>query len=330
MQKHTLNLLLAGQGDADLVQTWRLLKRDAQINKLCPQVRFSSQMLPAYYASQVTNVFRTPCSGWLVKSSLPALSGNQGTLPRAMYRKVLSTYFNLGDEAAADFFDIFNNRYFHLYCQVEQKHCLPAQVEEEYFSWNHPCASITGMLISLYGGSPTQVHAIQKSDLIKYSGLVGLKLTSPQALQDILQDYFSARFEIEYTVLEYRLLSFCSLTKIGKEGQNQKLGMGALIGKSVAMVGQKLNIKICPSNYRHFLDIRNDQNLVMAINHIVRVYMGDNIKFRLYMKVSSQYLPRVMLSQQTNSGVKISQSAWMDSRCGIEEYVELPLSVNWE
>ncbi|MGL0931166.1 type VI secretion system baseplate subunit TssG [Vibrio vulnificus] len=327
MQELTVNRLLSGQSDAELAQTWQLLKHQAQQNQTRPKVRFSSEMLPAYYAAQVTQVYRSPRSGWVVKTGLPALSGNQGTLPRAMYRQALNAQFNLGDDAPVDFFDTFNNRYFRLYCQVEQKHSLVAQMEEERFSWNRHQASITAMLANLYGSAP-QVSAMAKSDLIQYTGVIGLKLTCPHALREILQDYFAARFEIEHSGLEYQPLTPCSLTHLGQSGQNQRLGMGALIGKSTAMVGQKLSIKICPSNYRHYLAIRHDQGLVRAIDHLVRAYMGVNIKYKLHMKVSSQYLPRVKLSAQASSGLRIGQSAWMESQRGVEQYVELPLSAN--
>jgi len=327
MQESAVARLATGQFHVELDKAWQVFKHRAARSGIRPKLRFSAESLPAHYQTEVTGVSSDAQGHYVMKTPLMALSGNGGVMTRAMYRHALSAQFDLGDEAAVDFFDTFNNRYFRLYCQASLKHDLCSQVEEETFSWNRHQQSLTTMLSSLCGQHEASA-AVPKSHLIQYSGLLGLKLTCPHALKQLLEDYFDAEFVIEPSGLEYQPLTACSLTKLGRGGQNRQLGMGALLGKSAPMVGQKLNIKLCPSNYRHYLNIRSDKKMIQAIEHLVRSYMGINIKYKLHMKVDSRYLPRVKLTSSADSGLKVGQSAWMNSRSNQQQYVEMPLTAS--
>ncbi|WP_064609354.1 type VI secretion system baseplate subunit TssG [Photobacterium sp. J15] len=327
MQESALNRLASTQYKAELSRAWQLFKHRAERAGIRPSVRFSAELLPAHYRTEVTQVFAGQGQEYVLKTPLTALTGNQGVMPRAMFRQALSAKFDLGDEAPIDFFDTFNNRYFRLYCQTELKHDLTAQLEEETFNWNRHQLSVSEMLSSLCGlGEGT--NALPKQHMIQYTGLLGLKLTCPMALKALLEDYFEAVFEIDRSELEYLPLTPCSLSQLGPGGQNNQLGMGALLGKSTPMAGQKLNIKVCPRDYGHYLSIRNDQKMIRAIEHMVRSYMGVNTKFKLYMKVNSHYLPRVRLTSDSNHGLKVGQSAWMNNQSGAKQFVEMPLTAS--
>ncbi|ENJ1718510.1 type VI secretion system baseplate subunit TssG [Vibrio sp. Vb2110] len=327
MQESAVNRLLSGQFNVALEKAWQVFKHQAQLAGCCPQVRFSAEWLPAYYHSEVTMVDVDVLSGYILKTSLPALSGCQSTMPRALFKEALSAHFELGDQAPLDFFDTFNNRYFRLYCQVQTKHDLTAQIEEASFRWNQHRLSITAMLANLAGQSGDDAP-IPVSHLIQYTGLLGMKLTCPLTLKALLEDYFAAEFAIERSELEYLPLTPCSLTQIGGAGQNRQLGMGALVGKTTPMAGQKLNIKICPKDYNHYLAIRHDKAMIRALDHLVRSYMGVNTKYALYMKVNSQYLPRVRLSSHSDSALRIGQSAWMNNQTNRRQFVEMPLTLS--
>lgn len=312
---------------ADLERVWQWFKHQADSLDARPSVRFSVESLPAHYQNQVTQVYADHTNHYVVKTSLPGLFGSRASMPRPMYQQALAAQFDLGNESALEFFDTFNNRYFRLYCQVQLKHDLTSQMEEETFTWNQHQQSMTSMLASLCGVAENRDFLPQRH-LVQYTGLLGLKLTCPITLKSLLEDYFEAEFQIEHSELEYQPLTPCSLSKLGKSGQNTQLGMGALLGKTTPMLGQKLSIKIRPRDYRHYLAIRQDKKMVKAIDHLVRSYMGINIKYHLYMSVNSQYLPRVKLTSIADKGVRIGQSAWMSSRENKKRYVDMPLTIS--
>ncbi len=325
MQKSAVVGLMQGEFKGQLDEAWQILKHQAHVNDQRPAVNFSAEALPAYYHSEVSKLTFESNGQYTLKTSVASLSGNEGSLPRAMNNQALKAKFELGDEAPLDFFDMFNNRYYRLYCETKQKHQLAYQMEEDTFHWNNHRQSITQILSSL-AGQTEEKAPIPESHLVKYMGLLGLNMTCPLTLKTILEDYFKAQFEVEHSGLEYLPLTPCSLTQLGQSGNNQQLGMGALIGKSAPMFGQQLNIKICPKDYQHYLKLQSDSQIIHALDYMVRSYMGVNTKCELYMKVNSQYLPRLKLSISDKNSLRIGQSAWMSTQTNSQQFVEIPMT----
>lgn len=324
MQKSTLVRLYAENSYIALEKAWQVFKHDAELNNMRPKVRFSAELLPAWYPSEASQVSVLAGGGYLIKSSLEAVSGNQAILPRALFREAINSKFDQGDEAAISFFDGFNNRYFRLYCQTTLKHCLSAQIEEETFTWNQYQQSTSEILANL-SGIGFVVESVPKEHHIQYTGLLGLKLFCPLALKGLLEDYFQAEFEIERSELEYLPVVNSALTQL--KLANCRLGIDSLLGRSAPMVGQKLKVKICPRDYQHYLSIHDDQQMINAIDHLVRSYMGVNGKYRLLMKVNSQYLPRIRLSSNRIKALKVGISSWMTTCAKVTQFVEMPLTV---
>ena len=154
--------LLQSASGAELAKTWQILRHHAEYNNSPLKVRFSSEALPAYYHSEVTQVQQNSRAGWIIKTGVPALSGAKGAMIRPMYRRLLSAHFDLGDYAPIDFFDGYNNRYYAFYCRVEQKHDLLSLVEAECFHSTNTTTSISSLLVNLSGAEKNS-HIIPKS-----------------------------------------------------------------------------------------------------------------------------------------------------------------------
>lgn len=330
MQTSLITRLKAHCFDVSLEQAWQLFKHKAQHEGLRPAVRFSAATLPSYYSGDIVEIDADRYGTCTLNISLPALSGNSATMPRTMYKEALHALFTLSDKAPIDFFNIFNNRYFRLYCQSEQKYQLSAQIEEASFDWNQGKLSITEMLVSLTGLTEG-IEALPKEHLIQYIGLLGSCLATPLSLKAMLEAYFQTPFDIESTPLEYLPLTPCSWTQIGKKGQNKQLGLGALLGKTTPMIGQKLKVIIFPQSYVHYQEIQNNQKLIQALNFMVRTFIGVNVKFILCMKISNHYLPRVQISANGASFGRLGQSIWMSHHLNDaldRQFVEMPLIEN--
>ncbi|MFD2178652.1 type VI secretion system baseplate subunit TssG [Veronia pacifica] len=329
MQASGVNRLSDPQFDVSLIKAWQLFKQQAQQKGTRPKVRFSAERLPGYCAREVSQVVESNDNGFVIKTALPGFSGRQGALPRMMTRAALHASFDFAEDAPVDFIDSFNNRYFRLFCQAESKHEITANLEEETFSWNQHLTSLTDVLLSFVGVTGEK-HASLCQHLIQYTGLLGLKLTCPDTLKNMLEDYFDARFEIDSGGLEFTPLADCGLTSIGRSGQNRQLGTGALIGKSVPMAGQILRIKICPRDYKHYLEISRSAAMTDAIDFMVRNFIGVNLRYALYMRVDSDYLPLAQLSTRTDKSLCIGRSAWMNQHSEARQYVDMPLRANQE
>lgn len=329
MQKPVISLLQSDNFDKQLHRAWQLMKHHAQSMSVRPNVKFVSENLPAYYRSEVTSVKQKKDGLWVIKTSVPGISGNQGALQRSVNKQALTALFEEGNYAPIDFYNVFNSRFYRLHCSSEIKHSLVDLMEEETFEWNtqNYQQSISDLLVNLTGVIE-DVGVLPSHHFIQYTGLIGMKLTCPNVLMRLLKDYFQYDFEVEHSHVEYQPLTPCSLTSIGLSGQNQALGMGALIGRNAAMVGQKLKVKICPSNYRQYQEINKNPKLTQAIYQMIKIYLGVNVIFSLHMRVNGKYLPGLKLTNSAKAGLKLGESAWMEGKNSVTQYVEMPLKAS--
>jgi type VI secretion system protein ImpH len=324
MQKYALKQLINQPYSFELHCAIQLVKHNAASLGKRPDISFSASILPAYQQADIAEVKNPVAGSWSFICDMPALSGGQGLMPRYCYSESLKELFEQGNSALVDFFDGFNNRYYRLHCQSELKNNLAAQVEEDNFFWNHHDQSLTTMLANLYGDLGHNL-SLSAAHMIQYSGLLGLKLSCPHALQDLLVDYFQYEFEVQYGDVTYLPLLPCCVTKLGEKGQNNQLGLGALAGKSAVTAFQSLNIMIKPNNNQEFNEIRNDKQLYNALDSLVRQYMGVDIKLKLMIKVAGKYLPGLQLTSNSKTDLRLAQSTWLAPTKISQEYVVMPL-----
>lgn len=327
MQKYALNQLVNEPYTFDLHCAMQLVKHAAASLGQRPDMSFSASLLPAYQQADIVEVQNPIAGKWQFTCDMPALSGSQGLMPRYSYSESLKELFEQGNDALVDFFNGFNNRYYRLHCQTELKNNLSAQAEEQHFSWNRHDQSLTAMLANLYGDLGNN-RSLPSAHLIQYSGLLGLKLSCPHTLQELLLDYFEYEFEVQYADLDYLPLLPCSVTKLGKSGQNNQLGNGALLGKSAVTAFQCLNIMIKPCNNQQFNQIRNDKQLYDALDSFVRHYIGVDIKLKLMIKVAGKYLPGLQLSCDSRTDIRLAQATWLAPKQINNEYLVMPLKKN--
>ena len=69
-------------------------------------------------------------------------------------------------------------------------------------------------------------NTIPDSHFVQYTGLIGLKVTCPETLRLILEDYFGYPFNVERSQLTYQPISSDALTQIGFEGRNRRIFYG--------------------------------------------------------------------------------------------------------
>lgn len=324
MPKHALTQLRDEPYRFELHCAMQLVKHQAAILGKRPAVTFTASLLPTYQQADIVEV-RNPIAGkWTFNCDLPALSGGQGVMPRYSYSESLKALFEQGSYALVDFFNGFNNRYYRLYCQTELKNSLTAQAEEAHFSWNRHDLSLTRMLTYLYGDLNNN-DRLPAANLIQYSALMGLKLSCPYALKAILCDYFGYDFDVEYGDVEYVPLLPCSVTKLGLSGQNNQLGIGALVGKSAVTAFNRLDVMIKPNNNAQFNKIRHDKKLAQAVNSFVRRYIGVDIKLKMMIKVDGEYLPGLKLTTNNKTDIRLAQSTWLAPKQAAKKHVVMPL-----
>lgn len=306
MQADYLNVL---NQKADLTAVLRHCRwTAAQLNRI-PEIRFKAELFPAYYMSEVVQIHSDYPHQYHISSSLSAVTGQQAILPRQQMMRILSASLDLGEQAPIDFFDIFNHRYYQFYCDSQSYFEVTVQFENENYGWEKSSLTFSESLMSFIGAQ-NQSGGIPAFHLLQYTGLMGLKNTHPAVLQQILADYFEMPFEIEISGLEFQLITPSALTQLGtKIGQNQQLGVSAVIGKTAPLFGQVLTIRVCPESYSDAPKIQSDVNFPHVLNQLVSLSMEGRQRYRLRLKVNAKHLPRLSLSHKSILG----RSTWLAS-----------------
>ncbi|WP_170179654.1 type VI secretion system baseplate subunit TssG [Parashewanella spongiae] len=311
------------ESQVEIVRLSQTLKHIAAKHGDIPNIRFTTELLPAFYHSQIRKI-QNKSDAWIVEVSSGALYGNNSVLPHYMQNQIIKLFVELSDESLKDFFDIFNNRYWKQFCNLCTKHSLSMQLEEETFKWNKYKKGISQLLKCLTGFSCND-PVLPSEHLIQYVGLLGPSQINPNCLRKILEDYFNCKFELYSSKLEYQKLTSSSLCKIGISGRKQRLGQELILGKKVPVVGQKLILKICPESYDEYIKTHENSSFVKAVKIIISNYIGTNFKYHLFIKINSKYLSRLQISTNFKHSKKLGHSTWIyDSQEG-EHFVEFPL-----
>ncbi len=307
----------------ELVRLWQTLKHIAAKNDNTPDIRFTTELLPAFYHSEINRV-QYESDTWIVEVSSGALFGNDSVLPHYIQNQIIESFVELSDESPKDFFDIFNNRYWKQFCNLSTKHSLSMLLEEETFKWNKYKKGISQLLKCLTGFNCND-SVLPSEHFIQYIGLLGPSQVNPNSLRKILEDYFNCKFELYSSKLEYQKLTLSSLCKIGMSGQMQQLGEKLILGKKVPVIGHKLIIKMCAESYEAYIKMQESSSLSKAVRFIVSGYIGTDFKYQIFVKINSKYLSRLQISTKLKHSNKLGHSTWIYGYENGESYVELPL-----
>lgn len=258
---------------------------------------------------------------------MEALSGARGVLPDYLYEELLTS---LHDEESGlhDFLDIFNHRYYQIVHRSrvnesllirEEQHARQAQKgarAQNNVTSNH-CLTQLSALPSMAG---------DRTGLLRFSVLMGLKVRSISSLRQLLSEYFPYKIHIEVTPERKQRLTASSFTRIGvSQAQNNQLGLGFLLGKECSLNFQQLQILIEPSSREEFVQLKNDQNFSQTIYTLVRAYLRESADVLFYLYVKRAFLSLPVLSANAASAVHLGESNCLDPQAKPDEYQKILL-----
>lgn len=157
------------------------------------------------------------------------IAGIQGPLPFP-YTEMLIQRIRNGDTSLKDFLDIFNHRLAGILHRIRKQYLI---------SLNTHVPEKTEIAIGLRAflgiGQPALHHRLHVPDrsLLDYAGLYWSQPRSAKGLESILRSYFNIPVRVENCAGIWRPLANDQQTRIGRKGQWQKLGQGAVLGTRV-------------------------------------------------------------------------------------------------
>ncbi len=205
------------------------------------------------------------------------IAGIQGPLPFP-YTEMIIQRLRREDSSLKDFFDIFNHRLISILHRIRKQYLI---------SLNTHSPEKTDIAIGLKAfvgiGQQALQNRLQIPDrsLLDYAGLFWSHPHSAAGLQSILKSYFHIPLRVEQCVGRWRPISPQQQTRIGRKGQWQKLGQGAVIGTKAwdQMSHFRLHLgPLTPKQLDDFLPIGKGYQRLLDLT---RLYVGPLKDFTL-------------------------------------------------
>jgi type VI secretion system protein ImpH len=273
-------------------------------------VRFATHPSLAFPASQIQALDRSANDPVRLTVNFMGLTGPEGVLPNP-YTSLIIERLRASDYALRDFLDIFNHRIISLFYRAWRKYRFDVaceQGERDLFSRH---------LLSLLGLGTDGLRdrqAVSDDTLIYYSGLLGQRPRSSQALKQILADYFDVPVTIEQFVGSWYRLDAetqCRLSEANSE--SEELGFGAVVGDEVWDQQSKVRIVLGPLTLERYADFLPDGQSWEPLRAWVRFFSNDEGDFEVKLILEREQVPSCTLGTEGTSRPQLGWVSWMKS-----------------
>ena len=293
-------------------------------------VRFRSHSSLAFPASAIQAIERedgaTHDSMWV---NFMGLTGALGVMPRHYSVLLSDPALEKHTAALRAFFDLFNHRAISLFYRAWEKYRFTVAYEraeqardedgrhgEDTFSQNLFC------FIGL--GTPGLRDRLTIDDqiLLYYAGLLAQRPRSAVALEGILQDYFGVPVEVVQFQGQWFEMNADLLSSLGGGGQNNELGVNAVLWERIWDPQARFRIVVGPLGYSQFQDFLPGSDAYAHLVELTRFFVGDEVNFEVKPVLRREEVPYCALGQDAT--IRLGWSMWLKTR-EFEEDVPQPV-----
>ena len=235
-----------------------------------------------------------------------SLAGALGPLPSSDTERLIEQV-RTKDLAFRDFLDLFHHRLLSLFYRVRKTHHVALTTESsEGTNVAHYLYSFIGL------GLPSLRNrmAIQDRRFLHYAGLLGQRPRSAVGLQQMLSDHFplpvDEKHRDQHRPLPVKVRQFTGnwlsiepdqWTYIGRSGQNQRIGMGIVLGTRVWDQAARFEIQVGPMPISQFLDFLPTGTAFLPVCEMTRFYAGQEFDFTFRLTLQRTDIPPLRLGQ---------------------------------
>ena len=296
----------------DFIQLIRLLRHHGRDQDL----RLLAEPVPVGMATEVRAL-----EGDEVRLGVEALSGAKGVLPDYLQEAMLIQLYR-DEHALQAFLDVLNQRYYRLLQAALERSSLLLREEQEQ------CAdsALTRRMYQHHSLKQLAALGNQQQELFEYSLLLGLKSRNLNGLKQLLSGYFGVGIALKTNLEKRYRLEADSCTRLGiREGQNQTLGQGSLLGRTARLQYQTLEIHIIPATHEEYVRIQNDEQFAQAVRELTGVYLRDPVDLRLYLYVRRAFIKRPTISAKAGQPLRLGEGNCLAPERKPEEYRKILL-----
>jgi type VI secretion system protein ImpH len=258
------------------------------------------------------------------------LAGAHGPLPVAYTEQLLRDK----KSALRDFLDIFHHRLILLVYRIHEMHHpeLTCEAPDKGLAANHLYACF-GL-----GRDPDAAGrnrlAVPDRALLDYSGLLAHRPHTASGLQALLSDYFQIAVTVEQFTGAWLSLSEDQWTALGtRNGRNQRLGDGAILGKRVWDEHAGVTIRLRSLDLQTFESFLPGGAAYRALQSLTGFYLGEEVDFTFKLELRVEEIPWAGLSAigsttaDNRRSPQLGRMAWLKSPNGSEQPQTAPDAV---
>ncbi|MBV9475018.1 MAG: type VI secretion system baseplate subunit TssG [Acidobacteria bacterium] len=233
------------------------------------------------------------------------LTGTEGPLPQHVTERVVERAFR-GDRAWRDFLDIFNHRLISLLYRARKKYrpALDARGPHR--------GRVASVLYAILGlGTPHLRNRLGIDDraLLPYAGLFAENTRSTIGLERIVEDCFGVRATVVPFRGQWHTLEDDDRTHLGVTGQNQLLGRGAVLGRSIWDEAAGFELRLGPLSLPQFLSFLPGGHAYRSLAAVVRFYIREELGFTIRPVLRKDAVPRLRISRHGHAS--LGRTSWL-------------------
>ena len=253
--------------------------------------------------------FRGPFGRPLVRILSFGVFGPNGALPIHLTEYVRERLHNFGDHAPADFVDLFHHRFISLFYRAWADAQSVVQLDRpgvDKFSF------YAGALVGMGFDSCWNRDSIEDSAKLYASGHLTRLTRNPEGLEKLVGHYFGTPARITEFLKSWIHIDEDDQTRLGAFGQNNRIGVNAVIGSRVQDVQSKFRITLGAMDlerYERFLPPHVNNR---RLRDWVRNYIGIEMEWDVELQLQASEVPKASLGGSSCLG----WTTWIGTRKG--------------
>lgn len=234
--------------------------------------------------------------------------GPNGPLPVHLSEFIQERAHNHADPTWLAFLDSLTHRFaLHFYRAWAQARPAVAldRPQEDTFR------SQVGALIGLGTAARQQRDAIHDDARLHFAGRLIRQVRNVESAQAIVQAYFGVPVRLESWIGRWMPLPDAETTRLGRGSVSRKLGVGAVLGRSIWDRQHQVRLVIGPMTLERYRQFLPDGSAPPALRAWMHQLLGDEFDWDAELVLRKEEVPVTRLGQVQGNGSRLGWCAWL-------------------
>jgi type VI secretion system protein ImpH len=283
-------------------------------------VRFRGALASGFPASDLSALQFDPTADEppQLEVNFLGLGGPFGPLP-APLTELVQDRLRVHDTAARDFLDLFNHRLISLAARIRRAHrpaLQPGRPEDG------PFAALLFALLGLrtpglrhtLGRNPSSRMRGLDAGLPLHAGLLNQRPASLHTVERLLSSHFGVPIRGTPMVGRWLRLDEDQVSVLGRNGRNQRLGNGAVLGSRIWDQAATIQLDPEPLSLPEFRRFLPGAAKHCELRTLVGYTLGQSVDVRLRLTLPPLQVPRTRLSRKPELGAQLGWTSFLTTR----------------